>query len=335
MLGRVRGWRVLTAVLGVALSATLVSCTSDQSNNGFARLPGAQLRGVRSLVGLGADTIRGCPAGVYCAHWSVGDLPLRRAQRASRARRAVRGRRPARRSAPSTAGPAQALRRRTAVGATGQRNERRGSARLLRRSGSRSHPPTERLYGVWFKAANKSLVWYDVAAFERAGLAPPDELTGLPATEQALRALGVTAFSVGGGDQWTLTDWFENLYLQLAGPHDYDLLAAHHLPWTDPSVQATLLRMTELLAPQFMRGGVAGALGTGFEDSVARAFGTPPGAAMVAEGDFVAGRHRGADRARIGIGRRRRAVSPCEPCGSGRRRRRRRSGAAALLAGGR
>ena len=35
------------------------------------------------------------------------------------------------------------------------------------------------LYGVWFKAANKSLLWYDVGAFERAGMAPPDELSGL------------------------------------------------------------------------------------------------------------------------------------------------------------
>ncbi|MEE9206087.1 MAG: extracellular solute-binding protein, partial [Acidimicrobiia bacterium] len=29
------------------------------------------------------------------------------------------------------------------------------------------------LYGVWFKGANKSTVWYDVAAFDAAGVEPP------------------------------------------------------------------------------------------------------------------------------------------------------------------
>ena len=29
------------------------------------------------------------------------------------------------------------------------------------------------LYGVWFKAANKSLIWYNVGLFERAGAVPP------------------------------------------------------------------------------------------------------------------------------------------------------------------
>jgi ABC-type glycerol-3-phosphate transport system substrate-binding protein len=157
------------------------------------------------------------------------------------------------------------------------------------------------LYGVWFKAANKSLLWYDVGAFERAGIAPPDELSGLLAAAQALRGIGVTPFSVGGRDQWTLTDWFENLYLQLAGPQDYDLLAAHDLAWTDPSVQTTLRLMAQLLAPQFVRGGLAGALGTGFEDSVAHAFRTPPGGGMVVEGDFVAGVITAQTKARIGI----------------------------------
>jgi hypothetical protein len=157
------------------------------------------------------------------------------------------------------------------------------------------------LYGVWFKAANKSLLWYDVGAFERAGMAPPDGLSDLLPAARTLRADGVVPFSVGGGDQWTLTDWFENLYLQLAGAHDYDLLAAHDMAWTDPSVQTTLGLLAQLLAPQFLRGGVAGTLNTGFPDSVARAFSTPPGAAMVAEGDFVAGVITAQTKARIGI----------------------------------
>ena len=35
------------------------------------------------------------------------------------------------------------------------------------------------LYGVWFKAADKSLWWYDAPAFGRAGVRPPATLDGL------------------------------------------------------------------------------------------------------------------------------------------------------------
>ncbi len=158
-----------------------------------------------------------------------------------------------------------------------------------------------RMYGVWFKAANKSLIWYDVAAFERAGIAPPDTLAGLLAAAGTLRAGGVAPFSVGAGDQWTLTDWFENLYLQLAGAQDYDRLAVHELAWTDRSVEATLHVMAQLLAPQYLRGGIAATLNTSFEDSVAKAFTKPAGAAMVSEGDFVASAITTRTGARIGV----------------------------------
>ncbi len=143
-------------------------------------------------------------------------------------------------------------------------------------------------YGVWFKAANKSLIWYDIAAFERAGVVAPQDLDGLLRAARALAEQRIAAFAVGGADPWTLTDWFENLYLRVAGEARYDRLAAHQLPWTDPSVTATLRLMRTLLAPDLVLGGTVGVLSTGFEDSIAQAFGRPAGAAMVSEGDFVA-----------------------------------------------
>lgn len=158
-----------------------------------------------------------------------------------------------------------------------------------------------RLYGVWFKAANKSLLWYDLAAFERTGIAPPERLAELPAVAEEMRARGITPFSVGGKDRWTLTDWFENLYLQLSGPQAYDRLAAHRMAWTDPSVVRCLRLMSQLLAPQNLRGGVPGTLRTGFEESVTLAFGAAPATAMVVEGDFVAGVVTARTHARIGV----------------------------------
>ena len=158
-----------------------------------------------------------------------------------------------------------------------------------------------RLYGVPFKAANKSLIWYDVAAFERAGVVPPDDLAGLLRVARALAAAGIPAFSVGGADGWTLTDWFENLYLRVAGAERYDLLAAHRIPWTDPTVTTALGLFLDLLAPDLVAGGTEAAVATRFEASVAGAFARPPAAAMVFEGDFVAGVVTARTEAELGV----------------------------------
>jgi alpha-glucoside transport system substrate-binding protein len=157
------------------------------------------------------------------------------------------------------------------------------------------------LYGVWFKAANKSLVWYHVGVFEQAGLVPPDSVDGLLDVAWALAAAGVPAFSVGGADGWTLTDWFENLYLRVAGPEQYDVLAAHGMAWTDESVRRALRLLSRLLDPALVAGGTEEALTTGFEASVQNVFADPPAAAMVFEGDFVAGVVTGKTRAQLGV----------------------------------
>jgi alpha-glucoside transport system substrate-binding protein len=157
------------------------------------------------------------------------------------------------------------------------------------------------LYGVWFKAANKSLIWYNVGVFERAGVVPPTTVDGLMAVAHKLAASGTPAFAVGGADGWTLTDWFENLYLRVAGPARYDLLAAHEIRWTDPSVEATLRLLARVLSPQVIAQRGGGALATSYEQSVRETFARHPVAAMVFEGDFVAGVISGKTRARLGV----------------------------------
>lgn len=158
-----------------------------------------------------------------------------------------------------------------------------------------------KLYGVWFKAANKSLIWYNEAVFERLGVVPPGNLAGLIALASKITASGTPAFSVGGADGWTLTDWFENLYLRIAGPDRYDRLAEHRIPWTDPSVRATLRALASVLSPAFLPGGPRRALSVTYEASVKQTFAAHPAAAMVFEGDFVAGIINGATSARLGV----------------------------------
>jgi ABC-type glycerol-3-phosphate transport system substrate-binding protein len=157
------------------------------------------------------------------------------------------------------------------------------------------------LYGVWFKAANKSLIWYNEGVFERAGVAPPASVDGLVSLAHGLARSGIPAFAVGGQNGWTLADWFSNLYLRLAGPARYDLLTTRKIPWTDPSVIATLRLLAEVLDPHVIAGGPRGALATSYPESVQQAFAAPPVAAMVFEGDFVAGIISGATRSVLGV----------------------------------
>ncbi|MEU9761088.1 ABC transporter substrate-binding protein [Streptomyces sp. NPDC001834] len=145
-------------------------------------------------------------------------------------------------------------------------------------------------YAVYFKAANKSLIWYNAKAFENAGASEPKTWKDFLATAETVSASGVTPVSVGGADGWTLTDWFENIYLSQAGPEKYDQLAKHEIKWTDPSVKDALTTLAELFGkPSLIAGGADGALQTEFPASVTQTFtgGDQPKAAMVFEGDFV------------------------------------------------
>ncbi len=145
-------------------------------------------------------------------------------------------------------------------------------------------------YGVYFKAANKSLIWYNTTAFETAGASEPKTWKEFLSTAQLIADSGVEPVSVGGADGWTLTDWFENIYLSQAGPEMYDKLAAHEIKWTDPSVEKALTTLGKLFGnDQLLAGGNEGALQTPFPESVTKTFSDleAPEAAMVYEGDFV------------------------------------------------
>ncbi|MEU0393990.1 ABC transporter substrate-binding protein [Streptomyces sp. NPDC006208] len=145
-------------------------------------------------------------------------------------------------------------------------------------------------YGLYFKAAHKSTVWYSPAAFEQAGVGEPKTYEDMLKTGRTLADSGLPAFSVAGEDGWTLTDWFENIYLSQAGPENYDKLAAHKLPWTDPTVVKALTTLGDLFKDkQLVAGGANGALRTAFPTSVEQVFGPEPKAGMVYEGDFVGG----------------------------------------------
>ncbi|MDA0568026.1 extracellular solute-binding protein [Streptomonospora sp. S1-112] len=144
-------------------------------------------------------------------------------------------------------------------------------------------------YGVLLKAAHKSIVWYRPDSFEEAGVSAPetwDDLTGETAT--TLSDAGITPFSMCGASGWTLTDWFENVYLSQHGPEAYDQLVAREIPWDDDTVVETLETLGEVWGEEdWLAGGTDGAVQTDFPTCVTEVYGQE-NAAMVYEADFVA-----------------------------------------------
>jgi len=104
-----------------------------------------------------------------------------------------------------------------------------------------------KLYALPFKAANKSVVWYNVPAFKNAGVTPPKTFNQLLTDAKTIKASGVPAYSIGGADGWTLTDMFENIYLRTFGAAKYNALSQHKIKWTDSSVKTALTPMAKIV----------------------------------------------------------------------------------------
>jgi alpha-glucoside transport system substrate-binding protein len=147
----------------------------------------------------------------------------------------------------------------------------------------------DQFYGLLFKAANKSTVWYNTQTFADAGVEPPEDWEAFIEAGETIKASGVAPYSIAAANGWTLTDLFENIYLRTAGPEMYDQLSRHEIPWTDESVKEALREMARIVEADNMAGGVEGALQTDFPTSVSNVLAESPKAAIVIEGDFVPG----------------------------------------------
>lgn len=148
-----------------------------------------------------------------------------------------------------------------------------------------------KLYGLIAKANSKSTVWYKPASLKTLGAEVPKTWDELVALSDKYVAAGKKPWAIGGGDSWTLTDWFENIYLRQAGLQMYnDLFVTGKVKFTDPSVVTALKSMTQIVSNEkYIPGGRQSALGTKFTDGIALVYGTKPTAEMYFEGGFVSG----------------------------------------------
>ena len=153
----------------------------------------------------------------------------------------------------------------------------------------------DELYGIMVKLNSKATIWYSPERFEEMGVAPAEDWDGLLALTEDIKAAGAVPWSLGAGDGWTLTDWFEIVYLKMHGPEAYDTLFSPDGDWTDPTVQAAIDKMLEVLNADNVDGGVDGATATLFVDAIAKVFSTSPSAELYYGGGFVGGIASGED----------------------------------------
>ena len=153
----------------------------------------------------------------------------------------------------------------------------------------------DELYGIMVKLNSKATIWYSPERFTEMGVEPATDFEGLLQLTEDIKATGATPWSLGAGDSWTLTDFFEVAYLKMHGPEAYDTLFSPDGDWTDATVQATIDKMTELYTDDNVEGGIDGAIATLFVDGISKVFSTSPSAELYYEGGFVGGIATGAD----------------------------------------
>ncbi|MGC5051779.1 extracellular solute-binding protein [Micromonospora sp. DT48] len=145
-----------------------------------------------------------------------------------------------------------------------------------------------RRYGVWVKAAHKSLFWHFPSMLDE----PPRSWDALVWLTRRLGArhragAGPAPLAIGAADGWVLTDWFENVLADVAGADLYAALARGEADWRGPSVAYALDRLAELWSVDgAFPGGGRRALLTQFEESIIQVVHHRE-AVMVFEADFV------------------------------------------------
>jgi ABC-type glycerol-3-phosphate transport system substrate-binding protein len=150
-------------------------------------------------------------------------------------------------------------------------------------------------YGFMAKLNSKATIFYSPERFTEMGVEPVTEWDDLVQLTEDIKAAGGTPWALGAGDSWTLTDWFEILYIKEHGVEAYDTLFSAEGDWTDATVTATIDRMTSLLTDENVADGIDGSLSTLFVDAVGKVFSTSPSAELYYGGSFVGGIATGAD----------------------------------------
>ena len=143
-------------------------------------------------------------------------------------------------------------------------------------------------YALMAKLNSKSTVWYRPDLFEEGGYEVPGTWDEFIALNDQIVADGGVPQVLAGTATWTLTDWFESIYIRQAGPEAYDTLFTAEGNWTDQSVKDAITTMLDGLKEDYV-GGYDEANGVDFVPGISLIYAPDGDRYMYYEGGFVGG----------------------------------------------
>ncbi len=146
--------------------------------------------------------------------------------------------------------------------------------------------------GVWYRASVKSLVWYNIPAFEEEGYEEPETWDEMLELSDQMVEDGYTPWTIGmessGATGWVATDWIEDIMLRIHPPEVYDEWVAGELPFNSPEVKEAVEYMTEIwFNEDYVLGGREGIVLTPFGDAPTPMTVDPPAALMHRQASFI------------------------------------------------
>jgi len=151
---------------------------------------------------------------------------------------------------------------------------------------------SQSLYGFFYKADLKSLVWYIPENFEDAEYEVPESMEELKALSDQIVADGGTPWCIGlgsgGATGWPATDWVEDLMLRTQSPEDYDKWVSNEIPFNDPIVVSAIEEFGAFARnDSYVAGGASAVASTDFRDSPKGMFESPPQCYMHRQASFI------------------------------------------------
>lgn len=139
----------------------------------------------------------------------------------------------------------------------------------------------DKVYGIWYRAAVKSLVWYNPKTFAKQGYDIPKTWDEMIALSDKMVADGGVPWCIGmesgNSSGWPGTDWVEDILLHTAGPDFYAQWVQHEVPFDAPQVKEAFQYFGDIVEnPDYVYGGTTGALSIPWGDSVAGLFTKDP-----------------------------------------------------------
>jgi alpha-glucoside transport system substrate-binding protein len=147
-------------------------------------------------------------------------------------------------------------------------------------------------YGMPSNINLKSMIWYNVPAFEEAGYDVPETWDDLIALSDQIVEDGSTPWCVGfeSGDAtgWPATDWMEDIMLRTAGTDVYDQWVNHEIPFNDPAVLNAAELFGEIMFTEgYVLGGPENTPSVAFGDAPAPMFADPPDCYLHRQANFI------------------------------------------------